>query len=87
MLDTRTSVLYNDITVHWRKTMEARLLKIKDVADMLGVSLSFAYVLTRRGDLPTVRIGNAIRVRVEDLERYVKDKAVQNEHPSSLPHR
>ena len=65
--------------------MDVRLLKMKDVADMLGVSLSFAYLLTRRGDLPTVRLGSAIRVRLEDLERYIKDKAVQNEQPSSFP--
>lgn len=67
------------------KTMEVRLLKMKEVADRLGVSLSFAYILTKRGDLPTVRLGTAVRIRAEDLERYVKDKAVQNEHPSSFP--
>jgi len=66
--------------------MEARLLKVKEVADMLGVSLSFAYILTKRGDLPIIRIGNAIRVRAEDLERYLKEKAAQNEPRSIFPH-
>jgi excisionase family DNA binding protein len=65
--------------------MEQRLLKVKEVADMLGVSVSFAYILTRRGDIPTVRLGNAVRVRVEDLDRYIKDKAAQNEPPSIFP--
>lgn len=86
MLDIRTSVLYNYITAHWRKNMEARLLKIKEVADVLGVSLSFAYILSKRGDLPTVRIGNAIRVRAEDLEQYLKEKALQNVPRSIFPH-
>lgn len=65
--------------------MEARLLKIKEVADLLGLSVSFTYLLSKRNELPTVRIGNAIRVRVDDLERYIKDKAVQNGHPSIFP--
>jgi len=42
--------------------MEARLLKGKEVAAMLGVSASFAYLLMKRGDIPTVRIGTAVRV-------------------------
>jgi len=59
--------------------MEARLLKGKEVASMLGVSTSFAYLLMKRGDIPTVRIGSAVRVRPEDLERYINEKAAQNQ--------
>jgi len=67
--------------------MEVQLLKMKEVADRLGVSVSFAYILTKRGDLPTVRLGTAVRVRAEDLERYVKEKAALNEQPSKIPQR
>lgn len=66
--------------------MEARLLKMKEVAEMLGVSLSYAYLLTKRGELPVVRIGNAIRVRVGDLERYLQGKVEQNEPPYTFPY-
>jgi excisionase family DNA binding protein len=59
--------------------MEVRLLKGKEIATMLGVSTSFAYLLMKRGDIPTVRIGSAVRVRPEDLERYINEKAAQNE--------
>ena len=58
--------------------METRLLKGKEVAAMLGVSASFAYLLMKRGDIPTVRIGTAVRVRPEDLERYIREKALEN---------
>jgi excisionase family DNA binding protein len=58
--------------------MEARLLKGKEVAAMLGVSASFAYLLMKRGDIPTVRIGTAVRVRLEDLEQYIREKASAN---------
>ncbi len=66
--------------------MEDRFLKIKDVADMLGLSVSFTYLLTKRGELPTIRIGNAIRVRSEDLENYLKEKLAKNEPQSNSPY-
>lgn len=65
--------------------MDVRLLKGKEVAAMLGVSNSFAYLLMKRGDIPTVRLGSAVRVRNEDLELYIKDKAAENGSPSGLP--
>jgi len=64
--------------------MDVRLLKGKEVAAMLGVSNSFAYLLMKRGDIPTVRIGSAVRVRPEDLERYINEKALENAPASSL---
>jgi excisionase family DNA binding protein len=65
-------------------TMEVRLLKGKEVAEMLGVSNSFAYLLMKRGDIPTIQIGSAVRVRLEDLEQYLREKATQNERSSRL---
>lgn len=41
------------------------LLKGNDVARMLNISRAFAYQLMRQGEIPTVRIGNAVRVRKE----------------------
>lgn len=67
--------------------MEAKLLKGKEVATMLGVSISFAYLLMKRGDIPTVRIGTAVRVRLEDLERYICEKATENVPAPSLANR
>jgi excisionase family DNA binding protein len=52
-------------------TTEIRLLKGNDVACMLNISRAFAYQLMRQGKIPTVRIGNAVRVRREDLLAYI----------------
>lgn len=57
--------------------MEPRLLKTEEVAEILQVSRSFAYQLMKRGEIPSVRIGNAVRVRPEDLQRYISEKALQ----------
>ena len=61
--------------------MQQPLLKSDEVAKTLHVSRSFAYLLMKRGDLPIVRVGNAVRVRPEDLERYINNIAMQGDIP------
>jgi excisionase family DNA binding protein len=48
-----------------------RLLRIEDIADRLAVSRSMAWKLIALGELRSVRIGRAVRVRPQDLEEYV----------------
>ena len=64
--------------------METKLLKSDEVAEILKVSRSFAYLLMKRGDIPTVRIGSSVRVRSVDLDWYINEKALQNVPASSL---
>ena len=52
-------------------TTEICLLKGNDVACMLNISRAFDYQLMHQGEIPTVRIGNAVRVRREDLLAYI----------------
>jgi len=64
--------------------METRLLKSQEVAEILQVSKAHAYVLMKQGEIPTVRIGKIVRVRLEDLERCINGKATQDVHPINL---
>ena len=48
------------------------LLKAKDVSEILKISRAMAYNLMQRGEIPTVRIGKARRVRPEDLIKYIE---------------
>lgn len=52
-------------------TTEICLLKGNDVARVLNISRAFAYQLMHQGEIPTVRIGNAVRVRREELVAYI----------------
>jgi excisionase family DNA binding protein len=52
-----------------------RLLTILEVARILHVSRSLMYWLIARGDLPTVRIGRAVRFRPEDVQAYIRQGA------------
>ena len=60
-----------DPKVNDGRLLGRNLLKAKDVASMLNVSLGFAYQLMKQGEIPTLRLGTAVRVRPEDLERYI----------------
>jgi excisionase family DNA binding protein len=52
-----------------------RLLRIENVAERLAVSRSMAWKLIDLGELRSVRIGRAVRVRPHDLEAYLADPA------------
>ena len=52
-----------------------RLLTADDVADLLGVPRTFVYTLARRGELPTVRVGERyVRFRSQALEQWIEDQ-------------
>ena len=51
-----------------------KLLKVKEVAEKLQVSRSLAYQMTRRGEIPTIRFGSAVRVQQSDLEEFIKHR-------------
>ncbi len=59
--------------------MEEQLLDSLKVAEILRVSRSFAYLLMKRGDIPAVRIGHAIRVRSTDLEWFIHENTLKDE--------
>ena len=53
----------------------SRLLIAQDVAAALKMGLSTVYLLVERGDLPSIRIGRSVRIRPEDLEKFIDSKA------------
>lgn len=59
------------MTKNYEDQFPQPLLKAAQVAHILNVSRAFAYQLMQKGVVPTVRILGAVRVRPEDLERYI----------------
>ena len=49
------------------------LYRVSEVAQMAGISRSNAYALIASGELPSVKIGGAVRVRAEDLAAWIAD--------------
>lgn len=49
-----------------------RLLGVDDVAGLLGVPRTFVYALARRGELPTVRVGERyVRFRAQAIQEWI----------------
>lgn len=59
-----------------------RLLRIKEVADILSVSEGTVYNLVNRGELKFVHISNRRRVRASDLEKFIKSLGKVRPRPS-----
>jgi excisionase family DNA binding protein len=58
-----------------RAPVTGRLLTADEVAVVLGVPRTFVYSLARRGELPTVRIGERyVRFRAPALDRWISDQ-------------
>ncbi len=57
----------------------SRLLNAQDVAAALKMGLSTVYQLVERGELPSIRIGRSVRIRPEDLEKFIESKAQRQE--------
>ena len=47
------------------------LLRGEDVAHVLNISRSMAYQLIQRGEIPSVRLGRAVRVHPKALEQFI----------------
>jgi len=49
------------------------LLKASELSKLLQISKSCAYRLMKTGEIPTIRIGKSVRVRKEDLDKFIND--------------
>lgn len=59
-------------------TQFTNLLTGEEIAKILHVSRAYAYQLMRQRIIPTVKIGRSVRVRPEDLERFIAANLGQN---------
>jgi excisionase family DNA binding protein len=52
------------------------LITLQEAAERLSVHYMTAYRWVRRGELPAFKTGGRLRIRVEDLERFLEERAV-----------
>ncbi len=51
---------------------EEEFLTVEQIQDLLQVGRTFAYSLIRSGELPSYRVGRLLRVRRQDVERWLE---------------
>lgn len=61
------------------------LMRIEEVAQMLGISRARAYTMAANGELPCVRIGRSRRVPVRQLEAWIEEQVVDAQANSVEP--
>jgi excisionase family DNA binding protein len=64
-------------------TPERLLLRIPEVAEVLGIGRTKIYEMIATGELPTVRFGRAVRVSVNTLQKWIAERE-QRSIPESL---
>ena len=57
-----------------QQTIAPLLLAPKEAAKTLSICERTLYGLTKRGELPAVRIGRAVRYNVQDLKKFIEKK-------------
>ena len=55
-----------------------RLLTADELVEFLHVSKATAYNMMQRGEIPSVRMGRLVRVRLGDLERFIRENTGLN---------
>ena len=60
-----------------------RLLKIKDVSSILGLSESCIYKKAERGEIQSVKIGTALRFSESDIQDFI-EKCRKQDAPSII---
>lgn len=50
------------------------LFRPQEVAEMLGISKATVYHLAASGQLPSVRVGKALRISREAIDRWIQDQ-------------
>jgi excisionase family DNA binding protein len=58
---------------------ERRTLTVPEAAKLLGIGRNQAYEATRRGEIPTIRIGKRLLVPLIALERMLQDQSEPGE--------
>ena len=51
-----------------------RLLSVQEVGEVLGMGRSWVYQQIRAGEMPSVQLGGAVKVKQKDLEEYVENR-------------
>jgi len=65
----RTTPTTADLVSYWGG--RNRLLRVREVAEHLGVSKAAVYALCERGELPYVWVVTSMRIRPDDLEEFI----------------
>ena len=59
------------------ETVGKRLLNVREAAQYLGLEVDTIYKKARLRELPSVKVGRALRFDVKALDRYIEQNAIK----------
>jgi excisionase family DNA binding protein len=62
------------------------LFSVMEVSQELGMGKSWVHRKIKSGEIPSIRLGNNIKVRRKDLEEYLESSRVHPLNRGTLPH-
>ena len=63
--------------VRLNETVGKRLLNVREAAEYLGLEVDTVYKKSRLRELPSVKVGRALRFDVKALERFVEKHTIK----------
>lgn len=64
--------------------IRSKVLRVGDVAVVLGISKQMGYKLLEYGELKHVRVGRSIRISTENVQEYLEGRRIKAEQTSSF---
>ena len=66
-----------EIEMRLNETVGKRLLNVREAAQYLGLEVDTIYKKARLRELPSVKVGRALRFDVKALDRYIEQNAIK----------
>ena len=88
LLDSDETFFEEEEVKHVQQTPERRgqdLFSVMEVCEELGMGKSWVHRKIKSGEIPSIRLGNNIKVRREDLEEYLESNRVHPLNRGTLP--
>ena len=64
--------------------MNRRLLNVKEVSELTGLSTNTVYAWVSQDRIPYVKLGRLVKFDSEELDRWIGSKAVKESHFDDL---
>ena len=76
-LDQRQTRMQSAAKVRSNEIVGKRLQNVQEAAEYLGLEIDTVYKKSRLRELPSVKVGRALRFDVEALQRFIEEHTIE----------
>ena len=76
-LDQRRARMHSVAKVRSNEIVGKRLLNVREAAEYLGLEIDTVYKKSRLRELPSVKVGRALRFDVVALQRFIEEHTIE----------